>query len=160
MTADCYSYPIPAILIMSGISLRVSTHLSFHADPTAISYLQVIPLVGTGKQLVHANMPSIRRARRCVPCCSSLVTSKDTSPRVERVCRIWNRAIAPGENPSGLPRASYPTDRVCAPPPADPRRLPTPLAAPLPCATLAVVSLLRSAGLFYGNAPTADVDGA
>lgn len=48
MTADCYSYPILAILIMSGISLRVSTHLSFHVDPTAISYLQVIRPVGTG----------------------------------------------------------------------------------------------------------------
>ena len=55
------------------------------------------------------------RTRLCARC-SSLITSKDTSPRVERVCRIWNCAIARGENPLGLRRVAYLSDRVCAPP--------------------------------------------
>lgn len=115
MTADCYSYPIPAILITSGISLRVSTHLSFqrwsdcHFVPTGDSL---------GSRQPTRISPYTRRGDRdlCAHRCSSLITSKDTSPRVQRVPRIWYCAIARGENPSGLRRAPYLSDRVCAPP--------------------------------------------
>lgn len=115
MTADCYSYPIPAILIMSGISLRVSTHLSFHADPTAISYLQVIPSpVPTGKQLVYMNMPT----RRAVYTrCSSphyiqgYVPVRRTSlPNLELRDSVRRKSFGIAT------RAAYLSDRVCAPP--------------------------------------------
>lgn len=121
MTADWYSYPIPAILIMSGISLRVSTHLSFHADPTAISYLQVIPPGSYyGKQLVHMNMPSVRRATRgavYTRCSSPHYTQGYVPVRRTSLPNLELRDSVRRKSFGIATRAAYLSDRVCAPPP-------------------------------------------